>query len=93
MCLYGCWLFTFWCLLLGLSKLLDETHRAALETALESSARTSVDEIHELLGREVKKGIEVYSTVLKSAESTLGFGLFVGLEYPKKSIELIQEGS
>jgi len=32
-------------LLLGLAELFDETHRLALETALELSASTSVDEL------------------------------------------------
>ena len=33
------------CLLLGFSKLLDQTHWAALETALEATAGTGMDEL------------------------------------------------
>jgi hypothetical protein len=35
-------------LLLGLAQALDKSHRLALETALESSASTAVDEVSEL---------------------------------------------
>ena|ERR1700730_8867061 len=35
-------------ILLGSTELLDETHGLALQTALESSASTAVDEFHEL---------------------------------------------
>lgn len=42
-------------LLLGLAKLLDQTHGLALETAVEASAGTSVDNITELLGGEVEE--------------------------------------
>jgi hypothetical protein len=36
-------------LLLGSTELLNETHGLALQTTLESSASTAVDELHELL--------------------------------------------
>jgi len=42
-------------LLLGLAELLDQTHGLALETAVEASAGTSVDNIAELLGGEVEE--------------------------------------
>jgi hypothetical protein len=42
-------------LLLGLAELLDETHRLALQTAVEASAGTGVDNIAELLGGEVEE--------------------------------------
>ena len=38
-------------LLLGLAELLDETHRLALEAALEPPAGTGVDEVDELVVR------------------------------------------
>jgi hypothetical protein len=37
-------------LLLGLAKLLDQTHRLALETTVEPTAGTGVDNITELVG-------------------------------------------
>jgi hypothetical protein len=46
-------------LLLGLAELLDQTHGLALETAVESAAGTGVDDIAELLGREVKEPEEM----------------------------------
>lgn len=45
-------------LLLGLAELLDETHGLALQTAVEATAGTSVDNITELLGREVEEPVE-----------------------------------
>lgn len=45
-------------LLLGLAELLDETHGLALQTAVEASAGTGVDDITELLGGEVEEPIE-----------------------------------
>lgn len=45
-------------LLLGLAQLLDQTHGAALETAVEPAAGTGVDEVAELLGGEVEESVE-----------------------------------
>jgi len=42
---------------LGLAQLLDQTHRAALETTVEPSAGTSMDEVAELFGGEVEKSV------------------------------------
>lgn len=42
-------------LLLGLAELLDETHGLALETAVDSSAGTGVDDITELVRGEVEE--------------------------------------
>jgi hypothetical protein len=42
-------------LLLGLAKLLDQTHGLALETAVEPSAGTGVDEVTELLRAKVQE--------------------------------------
>lgn len=47
-------------LLLGLAELLDEAHGLALQTAVEASAGTGVDNIAELLGREVEEP-EIFS--------------------------------
>merc|ERR1712113_16491 len=58
-------------LLLGLAELLDETHRLALQTAVESTASTSVDNIAKLVGGEVEELVEVDSTVGKLAECSL----------------------
>lgn len=44
-------------LLLGLAELLDQTHGLALETAVDSSASTGVDDITQLLGVEVQQTI------------------------------------
>ena len=43
--LYDGGLLVWWSLLLGLAQLLDETHRLALETALEPAAGTGMDEL------------------------------------------------
>jgi hypothetical protein len=45
-------------LLLGLAELLDETHGLALQTAVEASAGTSVNDITELLGGKVEEPVE-----------------------------------
>lgn len=42
-------------LLLSLAELLDQAHGLALETTVETSAGTGVDNIAELLGREVEE--------------------------------------
>jgi hypothetical protein len=42
-------------LLLGLSQLLDKAHRLALETAVEPTAGTGVDEVTEFFRREVQE--------------------------------------
>jgi hypothetical protein len=44
-------------LLLGLAELLDETHGLALETAVEPSAGTGVDEVTELLRAEIEEPV------------------------------------
>lgn len=44
-------------LLLGLAELLDKTHGLALQTAVETTAGTSVNDITELLGREVEEPV------------------------------------
>tara|TARA_R110002003_G_scaffold126_10_gene11524 strand:- start:31300 stop:31515 length:216 start_codon:yes stop_codon:yes gene_type:complete len=44
-------------LLLGLAELLDETHGLALETAVESSTGTSMDEVTELLRAKIEEPI------------------------------------
>ena len=44
-------------LLLGLSELLDEAHRAALQATVDPAAGASVDNIAELVGREVEEPI------------------------------------
>lgn len=44
-------------LLLGLAELLDKTHGLALQTAVEATAGTSVNDITELLGGEVKEPV------------------------------------
>jgi hypothetical protein len=46
-------------LLLGLAELLDEAHGLALQTAVEASAGTSVDNIAELLGGEVEEPVNI----------------------------------
>jgi hypothetical protein len=44
-------------LLLGLAQLLDQTHRLALETAVEPTASTGVDYIAELVGGQIQKSV------------------------------------
>ena len=52
------------CLLLGLAQLLDQTHGLALETAVEPTAGTSVDDIAELVGGQVEESGEEYRVSL-----------------------------
>jgi hypothetical protein len=59
-------------LLLGLAELLDQTHGLALETAVEPSAGTGVDEVAELLRAEVEELVEVDTAVGELAERALG---------------------
>lgn len=49
-------------LLLGLAELLDETHGLALQTAVEASAGTGVNDITELLGGEVEEPVNFSQT-------------------------------
>jgi hypothetical protein len=44
-------------LLLGLAQLLDQTHGLALETAVEPTTGTSVDDIAELVGGQVEESV------------------------------------
>jgi hypothetical protein len=44
-------------LLLGLAELLDETHGAALQTAVDPATGAGVDDIAELVGAEVEEAI------------------------------------
>lgn len=44
-------------LLFGLAELLDQTHGLALQTTVDSSAGTGVDDITELVGGEVEKSV------------------------------------
>lgn len=44
-------------LLLGLAELLDQTHGLALQATVEATTGTSVDNIAELLGGEVKEPV------------------------------------
>ena len=45
-------------LLLGLAQLLDQTHGLALETTVETTTSTSVNDIAELVGGEVQESGE-----------------------------------
>jgi hypothetical protein len=47
------------CLLLGLSELLDERHGLALQPPLETTAGAGVDDIDQLVGREVEEVVEL----------------------------------
>jgi hypothetical protein len=49
------WLLVGLGLLLGLAELLDQTHRLALETAVETTARTGVHDVTELVRGEVEQ--------------------------------------
>lgn len=64
------WLLVCRSVLLGLSELLDETHWLALESSLELSSRSSVDNVHQLFGREVEKRLEINSSELESSEGS-----------------------
>ena len=44
-------------LLLRFAQLLDQTHRLALEAAVEAAAGTSVDDVAELFGGEVEESV------------------------------------
>jgi hypothetical protein len=59
-------------LLLCLAELLDQTHGLALETTVETSAGTGVDDIAELLRREVEELVKVDTTVGELLEGSLG---------------------
>ena len=52
------WFLIGLCLLLGLAQLLDQTHGLALETAVEPTTSTSVDDIAELVGGEVEESVQ-----------------------------------
>lgn len=51
------WLLIWLGLLLCLTELLDQTHWLALETAVEPTAGTGVDNITELIGGEVEESV------------------------------------
>lgn len=44
-------------LLLGLAKLLDQTHGLALQAAVEPTASASMYDVPELIGREVEESV------------------------------------
>ena len=52
------WLLVWTSLLLGLAKLLDQTHWLALESTVETSAGTGVDDVTELVRGKVQKSTE-----------------------------------
>jgi hypothetical protein len=52
------WLLIGLGLLLALAELLDQAHRLALETTVEPTTGTSVDDITELIGGKVEKSGE-----------------------------------
>ena len=54
-------------LLLGLAELLDETHRLALQAAVETTAGTGVNDITEFLGGEVEESIHLSISFLPMA--------------------------
>lgn len=60
---------------LGLAQALDKTHRLALQTALEPSAGTSVDELHEVPVRHVEQRVKLNTSVGELAESSLSLEL------------------
>jgi hypothetical protein len=62
-------------LLLGLAKLLDETHGAALQTTVDPAAGTSVDNIAKLVGGEVEELVKVDSSVGELSERSLSLEL------------------
>jgi hypothetical protein len=51
------WLLVWLGLLLRFTELLDQTHRLALETTVEPTAGTGVDDIAELVGGEVEESV------------------------------------
>jgi hypothetical protein len=51
------WLLVWLGLLLRLTELLDQTHRFTLETTVEATAGTGVDDIAELVRGEVKESV------------------------------------
>lgn len=68
-------------LLLRLTELLDQTHRLALETTVEPTAGTGVDDIAELVGGEIQQSVEreyrvSFCSPLNS--SRLGVGMYGG---------------
>jgi hypothetical protein len=74
-------------LLLGLAELLDQTHGLALETTVEASAGTGVDDITELLRREVEELLKVDATVGELLERSLGLDGYLR-QYSVSSIVL-----
>jgi len=64
--------FLIWrCLFLGFTKFLDEAHGLALQTALETSTSTGMDELNELLIAQIQKFIELNPTVGEGTEGSL----------------------
>jgi len=66
------WLLIWLGLLLSLAELLDQAHWLALETTVESSAGTGMDEIAELFGGEVEELLEINTSVGELSEGSLG---------------------
>lgn len=57
MCLDKVRLLIWLCLLLSLAQLLDQTHGLALKTSVEPTTGTSVDDIAELIRREIEESV------------------------------------
>ena len=63
---------------LSLAELLDEAHGLALQTPLELSAGTGVDDAHEVLVGHVEQSVKLDTTVRELAESSLPLELSSG---------------
>lgn len=61
MCLDGIWLLVGLCFLLGLSELLDETHWSALETSVEPTAGSGVEDVDQFIGGDIEKSVNSIS--------------------------------
>lgn len=46
------------CVLLGLAQLLDQTHRAALEASVESTAGAGMEDVDEFVGGDVEQSVD-----------------------------------
>ena len=76
-----CWFFIRGSFLSGFPQFLDQSHGFSLQSTLETSSCTSVNDLHELLIAEIEEGFEFDPSVLKFTEgsSFLEVGSLLGV--------------
>ena len=78
--------------LLGFTQLVDQTHGFTLQTTLESSSGTSMDQVHEFFTAQIQQIIKFNSSVRKLAELSLSlqFSSFVSIVFVSLLLKMVR---